>query len=96
MIDAKHQSLPMCPDTKLSLSSGSLLAEPKHYHSIIGALQYLTMTRSDIAFPVNRLCQYLKAPTTVHWSVCKQILQYLVGTPSIGLHFRPCSTFQLH
>ena len=47
------------------------------------------MTRPDIAFAVNRLSQYLKTPTMQHWTACKRLLRYLVGTYSLGLHFKP-------
>ena len=38
MLDAKPQDSPMCPSVKLSKESGTPLADPKLYKSIIGAL----------------------------------------------------------
>ena len=55
------------------------------YGSLVGALQYLTLTRLDISFAVNKVCQFLHAPTTVHWSAVKQILRYIRGIVSLGL-----------
>jgi hypothetical protein len=48
---------------KLSLSEGTRLGEEDStgYMSIVGALQYLTLTRPNIAFSVNRVCQFLHA-----------------------------------
>jgi hypothetical protein len=37
----------------------------------VGELQYLTLTRPDLSFSVNKVCQYLHAPTTAHWTVVK-------------------------
>lgn len=37
------------------------------YKSVVGDLQYLIPTRWDIAFPLNKVWQYLHFPTTVHW-----------------------------
>jgi histone deacetylase 1/2 len=36
------------------------------YRSVVGSLQYLKHTRPDIAYAVNKVCQYLHAPNTVH------------------------------
>jgi histone deacetylase 1/2 len=63
-----------------------------HYRSIVGGLQYLTMTRPDISFSVNKVCQYLHAPTTAHWSQVKRILRYIHGTRTIGLTFQRSSS----
>jgi hypothetical protein len=43
----------------------------------VGALQYLTFTRPDICFAVNRVCQFMHAPTDSHWAPVKRILRYL-------------------
>lgn len=60
---------------KLSIRSGTRLGpeDSNRYRSIVGALQYLTMTRPDLSFAVNKVCQFLHAPTTTHWSAVKRI-----------------------
>jgi histone deacetylase 1/2 len=83
---------PLSTSEKLSLVDGDRLGDEDstRYRSVVGALQYLTLTRPDIAFAVNKVCQFLHAPTTVHWSAVKRILRYLRGTLSVG-HWIQCS-----
>jgi histone deacetylase 1/2 len=73
---------PLSVSEKLRVTDGSKLGveDATHYRSVVGALQYLTLTRPDISFFVNKVCQYLHAPTTTHWSAVKRILRYICGT----------------
>jgi hypothetical protein len=78
---------PMLPTDKLMLASGDPLSteDSTRYRSVVGALQYLSLTRPDISFCVNRVCQFLSAPTTTHWAAVKRILRYLHATSDLGL-----------
>jgi hypothetical protein len=66
MATCKSMRTPLATDEKLSLTNGSSLSadDASDYRSVVGALQYLTLTRPDIAFSVNKVCQILHAPTT--------------------------------
>jgi histone deacetylase 1/2 len=80
----------------LSLLDGTPLGpeDSTQYKSIVGALQYLTLTHPDLAFSVNKVCQYLHAPTTEHWIAVKLILGYLIDTFKLGITFtKSSSTF---
>lgn len=79
----------MLPSDKLSMYSGDSLSaeDTTRYRSVVGALQYLSLTRPDISFCVNRVCQFLSAPTIVHWAAVKRILRYLHATSDLGLCF---------
>ncbi|KAL6333976.1 hypothetical protein AAG906_000027 [Vitis piasezkii] len=87
MVHAKPSSTPMALGQKLALEDNALFPDDTLYHSTIGALQYLTLTRPDISFSVNKLSQFFKAPTQHHWSACKRLLRYVSGTRTLGLSF---------
>ncbi|PRQ37299.1 putative RNA-directed DNA polymerase [Rosa chinensis] len=52
----KACSSPCLPHIQLLKSEGTLLDNPTLYRSLVGALQYLTFTRPDIAYAVNTVC----------------------------------------
>jgi len=94
MDKAKSVETPLSISEKLSISEGKRLRpeDSTRYRSLVGALQYLTLTRPDIAFSVNKVCQFLHAPTTVHWSAVKRILRYVRGTIKHGLQIKRSSS----
>ncbi|KAH9657500.1 retrovirus-related pol polyprotein from transposon RE2 [Citrus sinensis] len=69
------------------LNKGTLFENPSLYRSVIGSLQYVTLTRPDIAFTVNKLSQFIAAPTVLHWQACKRVLRYLQCTADYGIQF---------
>ena len=88
MINAKSCPTLMCLGNKFSFHDSEAFPRPSLYRSTIGSLQYLTLTRPDLAFSVNKLSQFSQAPTVAHWNASKHILRYIKGTLSYGLLFR--------
>eukprot|EP00257_Ricinus_communis_P024896 XP_025012310.1 uncharacterized protein LOC107262689 [Ricinus communis] len=85
MVNCKSMSTPL--DIKLQpFVSAPSLADPSYYRGIVGALQYITLTRPDLSYRVNYVSQFMHAPTTAHLKLIHRILQYLKGTLSTGLH----------
>ena len=89
MRNCKSAPTPLSSSEQLSLTDGVPLGpeDSTKYRSIVGALQYLTLTRPDLSFSVNKVCQYLHAPTTAHWTAAKRILRYINGTIQLGITF---------
>lgn len=96
MHEAKSVLTPLPTSPSLMLNSGSSLSDPTEYRQVVGSLQYLLITRPDIAFAVNKLSQYMHCPTTEHWSFVKRLLRYLVGTIDDGLQIYHDSSRSLH
>jgi histone deacetylase 1/2 len=91
MLKCATTTTPMSTTDKITVVDGELLstANAMEYRSIVGGLQYLTITRPDISYAINRVCQYLHAPRDTHWSAVKRILCYIRLIVSYGLHIRP-------
>jgi hypothetical protein len=85
---------PLPSAEKLSAQGAELLIseDATRYRSIVDALQYLTLSRPDISFSVNKVCQYLHSPTTIHWTIVKWILWFLKHTINFGLLIRRSSS----
>jgi histone deacetylase 1/2 len=85
---------PLSSSEKITAKEGDMLGpeDITNYRRMVGALQYLTLTRPDISYAVNKVCQYLHAPTTVHWTAAKRILRYVKHTLSMGLTFMRSSS----
>lgn len=95
MAEAKPICTPMQSGLQLSKSDGDPLSDPHLYRSIVRALQYVTITKPEIAFVVNRISLFMHNPTETHWSVVKHILRYLKGTITRGLLLRTSSHLSL-
>ncbi|CAH9079866.1 unnamed protein product [Cuscuta europaea] len=81
----KSVRTPLATRTSLSLTDGELLSDATEYRSMVGALQYLTLTRPDITYAVHLVSQCMHAPRTTHMLAVKRIFRYLQGTIDHGL-----------
>lgn len=82
---------PMASSTKLTKTGSADFSDPSLYRSIVGALQYATITRPEICYSVNKVCQFMAHPSDTHWLAVKRIICYLKGTVTSGLLFTPAS-----
>jgi hypothetical protein len=88
MSNCKAASTPAETKSKVSSSDGKLLHNPSWYRSMPGALQYLTLTRPDIAYSVQQICLHMHAPRDAHATLLKRIMHYVKGT---SIYLRPLS-----
>ncbi|MED6133957.1 hypothetical protein PIB30_117009 [Stylosanthes scabra] len=95
MTDAKPMPTPITSSLKLFHNDSDLFDDPKKFRSIVGALQYLTITRSDIAYSVNRCSQFMQNPTIAQWKAVKRILRYLQGSIQQGIIFNKCTNYRI-
>lgn len=58
--------LHQCPLQTLSLSNSEAFLDPTFYRNIVGALQYVLLTRLDLSYVVNWVRQYMHCPTVHH------------------------------
>ncbi|CAL8123066.1 unnamed protein product [Prunus armeniaca] len=54
MAACKPSPTPLLSSTRLSANDGDPISDPTLYRSMVGGLQYLTLSRPDIAFAVNQ------------------------------------------
>ena len=67
MAGARDVTTPLSTSVALQLDDGSSSVDSTEYCQVIGALQYLSLTRLDISFAVNKLSQFMHRPTQIHW-----------------------------
>jgi len=67
MAGANSMASPMASNTKLSKYGSNYVPDPTFFRSIVGGLQYATVTRPEISYSVNKVCQFLSAPLEEHW-----------------------------
>lgn len=72
-----------------------LFSDPTYFRSLAGKLQYLTLTRLDIQFAVNYVCQKMHVPSVSDFNNLKRIMRYVKGTISMGIQFRKDTCFTL-
>ncbi|XP_021899481.1 uncharacterized protein LOC110815833 [Carica papaya] len=94
-LGCKPSSIPMDPNIKMSKDDGELLSDITSYRRLIGKLLYLTISRPDICYSVNRLSQFLATPRTSHLQAALRILQYIKRTLGQGLFFPSSSAIQI-
>lgn len=85
----KPSSTPIDTNSKLSATTTT------EYYRLVGALQYLIFTLTNICYAIQQVCLFMHDPHTPHFTALKHIIRYLKGTLSFGLHLYSSSIHTL-
>ena len=80
-LGVKPCSSPMVPSIHLT-KEGKTFKDPGRYRRLVGKLNYLIVTRPDIAHSISIVSQYMSSATVDHWAT---IFCYLEGAPRRGI-----------
>lgn len=61
--------------TSYSLSGyiGEPICDPYFYKSIVSDLQYITITKPNLSYVVNKIFQFMENPFVPHWRIIERI-----------------------
>jgi len=79
---------PMQSALRLSKDASVAVQDPTLYYYVVGALQYILVTRPELSYAINKAHQFMQNTQEHHWKVVKRILRYLTGTTAHGLLIR--------
>lgn len=77
MDEAKIVATPLSTNVKLKLEDGYPLVDAIEFRHVISILQYLSFTRPDISFTVNKLAQFMHSSSSTHWQATKRLMHSL-------------------
>ncbi|GAA0138280.1 hypothetical protein LIER_00057 [Lithospermum erythrorhizon] len=92
MTSCKLSSTPLST-TPITPSASEVAPHPSDFRQIVGSLQHLLLTCSDLSFVVNNVCQHMHNPQAEHMIMVKRILRYVKSTPDLGLVLIPSVDF---
>lgn len=95
MADCKGLSTPATTKDRVSSHQGDTFSNSTLFRSIVGGLQYLSLTRPEVCFSVHKVSQFMHSPTVEHWVYVKRILRYLKATVHYGLFISKSSNTTL-
>ncbi|GKB93541.1 ribonuclease H-like domain-containing protein [Tanacetum coccineum] len=98
LLAANHVDTPLPENDTLNHTESDddhLLVNVSNYQRLVGKLIYLTNTRSDIAYDVHCLSQYIHSPLISHLDAALKVLRYLKGSPRSGIQINKTGNLKL-
>jgi hypothetical protein len=95
MLDCHPAKVPMPKGTVLLTDMLSPYVGSTYYCKLVGKLIFLTITKADIAYAINRVSSYMAQPQQAHLNVVLHILRYIRGTLDTGILFHKSHPSQL-
>ena len=87
MLDCASMPTPLPLQLNKTPHQDEKFENPTYFRSLAGKLQYLTLTRPDIQYAVNYVCQKMHMPTFSDFNLLKRIIKYIKGTVTMGISF---------
>lgn len=94
LLCCKLAKIPMEQNLKLSKYDRVLLNDPSKYRRLVRRLLYLTITKPEITYAINKLSQIMAKPRKPNLDVAYRVLQYLKNEPGKRVFFSAAS--ELH
>ncbi|KAK8933315.1 hypothetical protein KSP39_PZI015777 [Platanthera zijinensis] len=88
MSNCGHVDFPLEPGEKSLHAESKPFDSPEKYRRIVGKLNYLTMTRPNIACTVSKVSQFMAAPTVSQWESVLRIVRYVKKDPGLGISYK--------
>jgi hypothetical protein len=95
MLDCRPATVSMPEGTILLIDMMSPYVDSPNYCKLVGKLIFLTITRADIAYAVNRVSSYMAQPQQAHLHAVLHILRYICGSLDFGILYQN-STQTIH
>ena len=96
MLQCKPASTPIDTSPKVDAADGDPVPDASEFRSLAGGLQYLTMTRPDLAHAVQQVCLHMHDPRLSHLALLKRVLRYVRGTTSFGIELHASPSVEVH
>ncbi|XP_015161409.1 uncharacterized mitochondrial protein AtMg00810-like, partial [Solanum tuberosum] len=103
--NAKPTWTPLEANTKLTIQeldcpTGELddeqFEDREQYQRLVGKMLYLTMTRTDIAYSVQTLSQFLHQPKRSQWEAAVRVMKYIKREPRLGILLSSKRSYKLN